>query len=586
MMTLQDRIIISTEDMMAQLEHKLDSLRRFRYDGQYRKILGASIIEHLDVWDEKIRGRRKDPFTIVVAGEFKRGKSSFINALLKEKIMPVDVTPETMTMNRLSYGLHKNEAVLSGGKRLVLQDEELTREALLKIIDKTGEKITQLNLYRPNEWLKDVCIIDTPGLNESSSDYDAITSEALAQADAVINVFSANAPLSHTEQMYLKYNILPQRYTQLFLVANYCDVMESEENLRRIGIAFGKRCEQILPNEKIYLISALDELCRVFEKRRPNEELADALEAEFEQLRKDVSALVQEKKTVVASDRMQRMAFSMQEEIQADIDTILKGLEMNEKELSEEKEALYNEQQTQGRTLDKMKQEIQTAVENMQNETKQWMNALLKQLEQEDLSGYAVEDILRYYSYYCVDTVQGAVMACLEQHREELLEHMSDISESLGKNLAGSYSEGGKIRFAFRLNNSTWTRGDSITLAVTQLSGNALVNTITTLAGSLLRKKEVEADKGKILTDISSMYVGLHTEIDKNIEQQYEKMSLAAKKLLDEYCQEKMQKAASAIAQYEEMSQKKGDDKKQVQMAAEELQEVLSEIREAVNVKL
>ena len=44
-----------------------------------------------------------DFFTVVVLGEFKRGKSTFINALLQKELLPVDVLPETATINALIY---------------------------------------------------------------------------------------------------------------------------------------------------------------------------------------------------------------------------------------------------------------------------------------------------------------------------------------------------------------------------------------------------------------------------------------------------------------------------------------------------
>ena len=44
-----------------------------------------------------------DFFTVVVLGEFKRGKSTFINAVLQTELLPVDVLPETATINALMY---------------------------------------------------------------------------------------------------------------------------------------------------------------------------------------------------------------------------------------------------------------------------------------------------------------------------------------------------------------------------------------------------------------------------------------------------------------------------------------------------
>ncbi len=43
----------------------------------------------------------KDFYTVVVLGEFKRGKSTFVNALLGTKLLPMDVLPETATINAI-----------------------------------------------------------------------------------------------------------------------------------------------------------------------------------------------------------------------------------------------------------------------------------------------------------------------------------------------------------------------------------------------------------------------------------------------------------------------------------------------------
>ena len=79
-MNIQDRITVSTEETLLNLEQTLDRLQQFRYDSKYKSLLGEGVLSHLEEWDRTIRARKKDPFTIVVAGEFKRGKSSFINA--------------------------------------------------------------------------------------------------------------------------------------------------------------------------------------------------------------------------------------------------------------------------------------------------------------------------------------------------------------------------------------------------------------------------------------------------------------------------------------------------------------------------
>jgi ribosome biogenesis GTPase A len=44
-------------------------------------------------------------FSVAVVGEFNRGKSTFINALLGIDILPADIVPTTATLNRVTYGI-------------------------------------------------------------------------------------------------------------------------------------------------------------------------------------------------------------------------------------------------------------------------------------------------------------------------------------------------------------------------------------------------------------------------------------------------------------------------------------------------
>ncbi|MDO5346127.1 MAG: dynamin family protein [Lachnospiraceae bacterium] len=575
-MTLQNRITVSAADTMQRLEQNLDKLRRFQYDGQYRRLLGDTLTKHLELWDNHIRSRRKDPFTIVVVGEFKRGKSSFINALLGEEILVTDVVPETVTMNKLSYGMHKNEAVLSGGRRLTLKDEELSRPALERLMEELGEPIRQLELWRPNERLKDVRIIDTPGLNDVTDEYlDSIVADAMAQADAVIYVYSVNSPLARSEQMYIRYAILPQQYTKLFLVGNYSDLLHNTEDLEHIRSLMGERTELLMPGERTYLISALDEMCRVLERERPCPELASILERDFEELRQAIMDLIQEKKTTVVADRMQRMTRQMIEDINADLSNIEKGLEMTASQLDEERKKLQNEEGRYSQQLDQAKAKILESVDKMKADAAGWTTDLLNRMEREDLSSYSVQEIGQYYAYYCVELLETELRACLEMHREELLEQMGDISDELGKDLAGMYATGDNVQFCFRVNNNTWTRGDSVTMAISMASGGSVFSTLADLVGSFTRKSELESEKDKLVADIKGKYPAFKKEVLQKSESQYSALARSACGLIEEYYQGQLQRAKETVAQYEEVSQKCDEDKRQVMQIVGELRQVL-----------
>lgn len=582
-MTLQNRITISAVDTAQRLEQNLDKLRRFQYDRYYRELLGDTLINHLESWGDHIRSRKKDPFTIVVAGEFKRGKSSFINALLGEDILVTDVVPETVTMNKLSFGIHKNEAVLSGGRRLTLSDEELSRSALEKLMNEVGETIRQLELWRPNECLKDIRIIDTPGLNDISDEYlDTIVADAMAQADAVIYVYSVTTPLSRSEQMYIRYAILPQNYTKLFLVGNYSDLLNSTDNLEKMRDLMNKRTKLLLPGEKTYLISALDEMCRILDKKRPCPELESILKHEFEELREDIMNMVQEKKDTVLIDRMQRMTRQMIADINIDLENIEKGLEMNSCQIFEEKKKLQMEEERYSQQLSMAQNNINEKVNKMKSDTIEWIESLMYQMECENLTVYSVQEISQYYAYYCVELLETVLRECLETHREELMNHMSDISDELGKGLAGMYAAGDNIQFCFRLNNSTWTRGDSVTMAISLVLGNSVINTVADLVGSLTRKTELESEKDNIVAGIKKKYPLFKKEAIQKIDGQYSALMHSACKLLEEYYQDQLKRAGETVAQYEEASQKCDEDKKMVMQAIAELHQVLVGMSEEV----
>lgn len=582
-MTLQNRITISAVDTAQRLEQNLDKLRRFQYDRYYRELLGDTLINHLESWGDHIRSRKKDPFTIVVAGEFKRGKSSFINALLGEDILVTDVVPETVTMNKLSFGIHKNEAVLSDGRRLTLSDEELSRSALEKLMNEVGETIRQLELWRPNKCLKDIRIIDTPGLNDISDEYlDTIVADAMAQADAVIYVYSVTTPLSRSEQMYIRYAILPQNYTKLFLVGNYSDLLNSTDNFEKVRDLMNKRTKLLLPGEKTYLISALDEMCRILDKKRPCPELESILKNEFEELREDIMNMVQEKKDTVLIDRMQRMTRQMIADINIDLENIEKGLEMNSCQIFEEKKKLQMEEERYSQQLSMAQNNINEKVNKMKSDTIEWIESLMYQMECENLTVYSVQEISQYYAYYCVELLETVLRECLETHREELMNHMSDISDELGKGLAGMYAAGDNIQFCFRLNNSTWTRGDSVTMAISLVLGNSVINTVADLVGSLTRKTELESEKDNIVAGIKKKYPLFKKEAIQKIDGQYSALMHSACKLLEEYYQDQLKRAGETVAQYEEASQKCDEDKKMVMQAIAELHQVLVGMSEEV----
>ncbi len=115
-------------------------------------------------------------FLLVIAGEFNSGKSSFINALLGERVLPEGVTPTTDRINLLRHGPEVTERTL---------------EAFL------------LERTHPAELLRELTVVDTPGTNAVIRQHEELTSNFVPRADLVLFVTSADRPFSESEREFL-----------------------------------------------------------------------------------------------------------------------------------------------------------------------------------------------------------------------------------------------------------------------------------------------------------------------------------------------------------------------------------------------
>lgn len=142
-------------------------------------------------------------YRVAVIGEFKKGKSSLINALLGSEILPTDILPMTAAINRVTYGERKRIIVRykDGGS------EERTLEELLDFGTKydarraeTAKTVREIEVQYPSVFCKNhIELIDTPGLNDSEH-MTEVTLGILGEVDAAVFVTSAREPLSMTEQ--------------------------------------------------------------------------------------------------------------------------------------------------------------------------------------------------------------------------------------------------------------------------------------------------------------------------------------------------------------------------------------------------
>ena len=141
------------------IEYVQNELKQLLNNKALCTILGDEFTEHLYDWDKAITKRRTEPFSLVVLGDFKRGKSTIINAILGKSIAPVNVAPETFTINSISYSdIPKAEAVLKNGQRITLTADDLVRERLEKLMRAFPDTLEYIDIRDNAEILKEIRI--------------------------------------------------------------------------------------------------------------------------------------------------------------------------------------------------------------------------------------------------------------------------------------------------------------------------------------------------------------------------------------------------------------------------------------------
>lgn len=531
-----------------------DALKNLAGDSQCRSVLGDAFCKRARNWNRRITEGRHMPFTIVVCGEFKRGKSSLINAILNEEIAPVNVTPETVTVNTLCYGDHRNEAVLENGKRLLLSDEDIRRKNLASINSGNGGKITHLTFYRPIELLRRVNIVDTPGLNESNGTLEELTKKAVSKADAVIYVFVPSSPLSMTEQLFLRTSVLSRPDMDLFLVCNKTDMIEADDQ-ETFRSWMNSRTADILKGTVPFFVSALDEVCQKNGKDRPNPDIADELSQAMASLRQNLERLVSERSEMAMPSRVEAIISAMKQDMENELNVLEQGATMSERELENAELRVANECAQYKESLSKVLDASGEMLEAAKETTADLMRQVVRVMKADagSLKSIDTEDIVRYYPFYCMDKLQDSMDLCFSGDVSKLTEYL--VSEC-GEDVLQLLDQGinADLRVTFQIDNHTWTKGDNIGFVGKQFHLGILSYVVDGVAGAL-RNKELKGKTRDVIGQILDRYKGLEEETLTAVSNAYGKLHSETSARLEAYyqnqimdAQERMEKAKEVAA--------------------------------------
>jgi small GTP-binding protein len=139
---------------------------------------------------------------VVIIGEFNAGKSTFVNALLGDSLLPTGIIPTTDAIELVRYAPTKSRQPESSG--------EAIRE-----------------WRHPNTGAPGVVIVDTPGTGSVFQKHEQVAKSFLHRSDLVIFLLSAKRAFAETERLYLE---LARSYgKKVVIVINQVDLLDNRE---------------------------------------------------------------------------------------------------------------------------------------------------------------------------------------------------------------------------------------------------------------------------------------------------------------------------------------------------------------------
>jgi len=204
-------------------------------------------------------------FHLAVLGQVKRGKSTLLNALLGEDVLPSSVIPLTAIPTFIQYGEKRLLRVQYNYNHpdLVLKGEPtkwLNKQLMGFVTEDANPRnkkgVLQVEITHPAAILRDVVLIDTPGIGSTYRHNTEATMNFLPQCDAALFLVSADPPITELEVEFLKE--IKSRVAQLFFVLNKVDYLTEAE--RDVALKFYRdvltRDAGINPGTRIFAISA------------------------------------------------------------------------------------------------------------------------------------------------------------------------------------------------------------------------------------------------------------------------------------------------------------------------------------------
>ncbi|CAA6824144.1 MAG: Dynamin [uncultured Sulfurovum sp.] len=226
---------------------------------------------------DNLSKRAHEPMKLAVSGLFSSGKSTFLNAMLSDDILPSGDLPITSKITYLRYGKEPQlKLTYSDGREELAGIDNIANYVNQQSVEMI-QSIDHVTLYYPKDILKNIVFVDTPGFNSPNKMDDETTEDILKNVDGIIwltmiSNAGKKSEIDVLEKYFKEYN------QKSICIVNHKDEIDDDDEVAEFieelkeDNNFTRYFAEVIP------ISALQAL----ESRQKNQdELMDKLVREF-----------------------------------------------------------------------------------------------------------------------------------------------------------------------------------------------------------------------------------------------------------------------------------------------------------------
>lgn len=377
-----------------------------------------------EIVEDRIPSLHKGRITLVVLGEFNHGKSTVVNALLGQEVLPMGITPTTAVITHLVHGEAHKARVKPAMDGEIYDIEINDVEGVVKHVEEASIEPEYVEISHPNPFLDNgLVLVDTPGVNDISRQKVEITYGYLPRADVILYVLDATQVLKKSEVTFIKDRLLKANRDRIIFILGKIDAL-SDADAREVELYARERLAGLIGDVELYAFSAREALQAQKEKR--------STPAAFAQFRDNLGTFLDEQRAFIILDSAIAGGMRVGGMLEQNLQIKRQGYKLEADELNKRIAAVHKRLVESRQLISENIDQIDNSVgdiaaatrHNVRSFTNAFAEALPIEIERAD-----ARDIKRFLPAFIQDTFkdwiekEGTEMAhTLEELAEEIIE--------------------------------------------------------------------------------------------------------------------------------------------------------------------